>query len=41
MLTTYLKLAFPEMQGFSPRNLKYIRKFAKRPKGEFAICRGD
>ena len=24
-----LKGAFPEMQGFSPRNLKYIRKFAE------------
>jgi len=29
MLTTYLKQAFPEMQGFSPRNLKYMRKFAE------------
>ncbi|MBL7794039.1 MAG: hypothetical protein JNK77_17050, partial [Saprospiraceae bacterium] len=24
-----LKQAFPEMQGFSPRNLKYMRKFAE------------
>jgi len=24
-----LKKAFPEMQGFSPRNLKYMRKFAE------------
>ncbi|MGL5889963.1 MAG: PDDEXK nuclease domain-containing protein, partial [Bacteroidia bacterium] len=24
-----LKTAFPEMQGFSPRNLKYMRKFAE------------
>ncbi|HUV50280.1 MAG TPA: DUF1016 N-terminal domain-containing protein, partial [Anaerolineae bacterium] len=24
-----LKDAFPEMRGFSPRNLKYMRKFAK------------
>ncbi len=23
-----LKQAFPEMHGFSPRNLKYMRKFA-------------
>ena len=25
-----LKLAFPEMNGFSPRNLKYMRKFAQQ-----------
>lgn len=25
-----LKDAFPEMSGFSPRNIKYMRKFAKR-----------
>ena len=24
-----LKQAFPEMHGFSPRNLKYMRKFAQ------------
>lgn len=31
-----LKTAFPDMQGFSPRNLKYMRKFAKSwPDAEF------
>lgn len=24
-----LRLAFPEMKGFSPRNLKYMRAFAQ------------
>ena len=24
-----LKIAFPEMSGFSPRNIKYMRKFAQ------------
>ncbi len=24
-----LKVAFPDMNGFSPRNLKYMRKFAE------------
>lgn len=24
-----LKTAFPEMSGFSPRNIKYMRKFAQ------------
>lgn len=24
-----LKNAFPDMSGFSPRNIKYMRKFAK------------
>ena len=24
-----LKMAFPDMNGFSPRNLKYMRKFAE------------
>jgi len=24
-----LKVSFPEMSGFSPRNLKYMRKFAE------------
>lgn len=28
-LSTDLKNAFPEMKGFSPRNLKYMRKFAE------------
>jgi hypothetical protein len=28
-LATDLKNAFPEMQGFSPRNLKYMRAFAE------------
>jgi len=28
-LSTDLKDAFPEMKGFSPRNLKYMRKFAE------------
>lgn len=27
-LSVDLKNAFPEMQGFSPRNLKYMRRFA-------------
>lgn len=31
-----LRLAFPEMTGFSPRNLKYMRSFADAwPNGEF------
>lgn len=31
-----LKSAFPEMKGFSPRNLKYMRKFAQEyPEAEF------
>jgi predicted nuclease of restriction endonuclease-like (RecB) superfamily len=31
-----LKTAFPEMTGFSPRNLKYMRKFAEAwPNFEF------
>ena len=29
-LSEDLKLAFPEMNGFSPRNLKYMRKFAQQ-----------
>jgi predicted nuclease of restriction endonuclease-like (RecB) superfamily len=29
-LSEDLKLAFPEMTGFSPRNLKYMRKFAQQ-----------
>lgn len=28
-LSTDLKGAFPEETGFSPRNLKYMRKFAE------------
>jgi hypothetical protein len=28
-LSPDLKDAFPEMSGFSPRNLEYMRKFAK------------
>ena len=24
-----LKIAFPEMSGFSPRNIKYMRKLAQ------------
>src|SRR5690349_1166023 len=28
-LSRDLKTAFPEMKGFSPRNLKYMRKFAE------------
>ncbi len=28
-LSTDLKNSFPEMQGFSPRNLKYMRRFAE------------
>ena len=28
-LATDLKRAFPEMKGFSPRNLKYMRAFAE------------
>jgi len=28
-LSADLRAAFPEMQGFSPRNLKYMRSFAK------------
>ena len=28
-LATDLKRAFPEMRGFSPRNLKYMRRFAE------------
>ena len=28
-LSLVLKYAFPEMSGFSPRNLKYMRKFAE------------
>ena len=31
-----LRMAFPEMKGFSPRNLKYMRAFADAwPEGEF------
>ena len=31
-----LRAAFPEMKGFSPRNLKYMRAFADAwPEGEF------
>ena len=29
-LSADLKFAFPEMDGFSPRNLKYMRKFAQQ-----------
>ena len=28
-LATDLKRAFPDMKGFSPRNLKYMRRFAE------------
>jgi predicted nuclease of restriction endonuclease-like (RecB) superfamily len=28
-LAVDLKRAFPEMKGFSPRNLKYMRRFAE------------
>ena len=35
-LSKDLKAAFPEMKGFSPRNLKYMRKFAEHyPEIEF------
>jgi len=28
---------FPEMKGFSPRNLKYMRKFAKVNQNEIIV----
>ncbi len=35
-LATDLRRAFPDMQGFSPRNLKYMRAFAEAyPDGRF------
>jgi predicted nuclease of restriction endonuclease-like (RecB) superfamily len=35
-LSKDLQSAFPEMKGFSPRNLKYMRKFAEEyPDREF------
>jgi len=29
-MSTDLKIAFPEVSGFSPRNIKYMRKLAQR-----------
>jgi len=34
-----LKQAFPDMQGFSPRNLKYMRKFAEAWPGQELVQR--
>jgi len=36
-LSADLKMAFPEMKGFSPRNLKYMRAFAEAWPDE-ALC---
>ena len=37
-LAADLKSAFPEMKGFSPRNLKYMRAFADRALARRGIC---